>query len=112
MPTRGSNHVPTRGPNHVPTRGPETTRAPGGVLTVEVDLVEHVVEALRGARLAERRHDGANLVLRDEPVPVLVEQRERQPQLCNDQSVSQSVNSPCTVTVPSVFTHTQPSVVS
>jgi hypothetical protein len=45
-------------------------------LTVGVDLVDHVLELGLGRVLAQRPHDGAQLLGRDGAVAVLVEQRE------------------------------------
>ena len=47
------------------------------VLTVSVDLVDHVLQLCLGGVLSEGAHDGAQLLGGDGAVAVLVEQGER-----------------------------------
>ena len=51
-------------------------------LTVDVHLVDHVLQLRLGRVLAEGPHHRTELLRRDRPIPVLVEQRERLLELC------------------------------
>lgn len=50
------------------------------MLTVDVDLLQHGAQLLGPRELPQRAHHPPELLLRDAPVPVLVEQSERFPE--------------------------------
>ncbi len=52
-------------------------------LTISIDLVDHVLQLGFGRVLSQRPHHGAQLLGRDRPISVLVEQRERLLEFCN-----------------------------
>lgn len=54
-------------------------------LTVDIDLLQHRAQFLGPRELSEGAHHPAQLLLRNAPVAVLVEQPERLPEFCNNE---------------------------